>query len=211
MQSRLLIEYLRTGWIAPLKQGDSKELVEAKLGLPEDWKGRVGGFGWAGPLLTDYHGSWAWHYGAICVTFPDSAQQITPGISLDFGFGNSSAPSRFPDPFAELPQSPFTVRELIDLMDRHGVGHQQCRTGCWVSEGGIAICTSDGKYSPDERVIYLFPHSDDEIEASRSRSRQRRIEAYSALLRLTDLPVAERLKWEECVRKLKAEEDMKEK
>ena len=42
MQSRLLIEYMRTGWIAPLKKGDSKEVVETKLGAPEDWKGRVG-------------------------------------------------------------------------------------------------------------------------------------------------------------------------
>jgi hypothetical protein len=58
MQSQLLLEYLRTGTIAPLKKDDTKATVEAKLGVPSDWKGRVAGIGWQGPLFIDFRESW---------------------------------------------------------------------------------------------------------------------------------------------------------
>jgi len=209
MQSRLLIEYMRTGWIAPLKKGDSKELVEAKLGAPEDWKGRVCGFGWSGPLLTDYHDSWAWHYGALCVTFPDPTEQTEPGISLDLGFGDSSAPIRIPALFAELPQSPFTMRDLIGLLDEHGVRHKQHRAGFWVGEGDIAIGTATCEYSLDERVTFLFPHPYNQVEdTSRSGVRKRLIERFSEMLRQPELPVADRIRCEESLRDLELQKGM---
>src|SRR5260370_41460237 len=134
MQSRLLIEYMRSGVITPLKKGESKGEGEAKLGALEDWKGRQGGIGWVGSLLTNYYDSWAWHYGSLCVTFPDSPLKGSPGISLDLGFVKPSAPFRFPAPFAELPQTPFTLQVLVELLDQHGVRHRRHRAGWWVSE-----------------------------------------------------------------------------
>ncbi len=203
MQSRLLIEYMRTGAITPLKKGDTKEEVEAKLGAPEDWKGRQGGFGWVGPLLTDHRDSWAWHYGSLCVTFPDAALYGVPGIRLNLGFGDPSASFHFPAPFAELPQAPFTLQDLVDLLDEHGVRHRRHRAGLWVSEGDIGIVTSDGEYSPSARVVYLAPHPYDQVgDTSRSDVRQRLIERFSEMLRQPDLPDADRIRCEESLRDL---------
>ncbi len=209
MQSRLLIEYMRTGAITPLKKGDTKEEVEAKLGAPEDWKGRQGGIGWVGSLLTNYYDSWAWHYGSLCVTFPDRALKILSGISLDLGFGDPSAALRFAAPFAELPRTPFTLQDLVDLMDEHGIRHRHHRAGLWVSEGGIGIVASDGEYSPSARVIYLAPHPYDQVEdTSRSGVRQRLIEGFTEMLRQPELPAADRIRCEESLRDLEHQKGM---
>ncbi len=205
----MLVEYMRAGVIAPLNKGDGKEVVEAKLGAPEDWKGRRGGLGWVGPLLTDHRDSWAWHYGSVCVTFPDAALQGLPGISLDLGFGDPSTPFRFPAPFAELPETPFTLQDLVEQLDEHGVRHRCHRAGLWVSEGDIGIVTSDGQYSPSARVIYLAPHPYDQVEdTSRSGVRQRLIERFSEMLRQPKLPTADRIRCEESLRDLEAQKGM---
>jgi len=67
MQSSLLAEYLRTGTIPPLAKGDSKRQVGAKLGPPDDWKGRIPHIGWEESPFADFHDSWAWHYGSLCI------------------------------------------------------------------------------------------------------------------------------------------------
>src|SRR5690242_12992820 len=201
MESQLLLEYMRTGAIAPLKNGDTKEEIEAKLGAPEDWKGRRGGIGWKGRLLTDYHDSWAWHYGSLCVSFPDPSCEGLPGIGLDLGFGGSSHPVRFLPPFSELPQTPFTLGELTQLLDKHGVHYKRDREGLWVSEGAIGALTSDGSCSPGKQIVYLSPRLyDREDTSSRSGVRRSLIEQFSTLLQQPDLPAADRAKCEERLR-----------
>ena len=72
MHSQVPLDYLRSGTIAPSSKSDTKSDVEAKLEAPDDWKGRISGFGWDGPLLTDFRQSWAWHCGSVCIAFPDA-------------------------------------------------------------------------------------------------------------------------------------------
>jgi hypothetical protein len=145
MHSSSLVEYMRHGTIAPLVKGDSKRDVEAKLGPPEDWKGRVGGIGWDGPLLSDYHESWAWHYGSLCVTFPDVNLYGVPGVSLSYS--TILKPIRFPSPFSELPPSPFSIEQLADLLRRYDVRFDQPEAGesyNLLSAGGIAVVAQRG-------------------------------------------------------------------
>ena len=161
MQSSLLLEYMRTGNITPLKKGDSKSEVEGKLGAPDDWKGRVGGIGWEGQLLTDYHDSWAWHYGSLCVRFPQPELYGLPGISLDYS--EILQPIRFATPFTDLPPTSFTTRELIDLLRHHDVQFEDLRPDrieglVLISEGGVAVSSRRGDPSPKAQVSYLFPH-----------------------------------------------------
>jgi hypothetical protein len=161
MKSRLLVEYMRTGAITPLKRGESKREIEAKLGPPDDWKGRVSGFGWVGPLLTDYHDSWAWHFGSLCVRFPQPELYGLPGISLSYS--DVLKPIGFPPPFAELPQTCFTLRELINLLRGHKIQFNDYRgdreaAGVLVSEGDIGVGTLHGNCSPKSRVTYLWPY-----------------------------------------------------
>lgn len=205
MHSQLLIEYMRTGWMSPLKKGDSKEQVEAKLGPPEDWKGRADEYAWAGPLLKDYRDSWAWHYGSLCIAFPEPTGEIVPGISLNWGLGASATQARFPAPFTDLPQFPFTLGEFICLLDEEKVRYQQQRTGFWVSEGAVAFAH---ELAAKERVMYMFPYSEEEIVLSRRRSRQNAIKLYSELLCRADqhIPEAERIRWSKCLSDLKLEE-----
>jgi hypothetical protein len=164
MQSSLLLEYMRTGNITPLKKGDSKNEVEAKLGAPDDWKGRRGGIGWEGPLLTDYHDSWAWHYGSLCVSFPQPELYGLPGISLSYS--DVLKPIGFPPPFTALPHACFTLRELIDLLREADVQFSDNRDdrdardagAVIVSEGGVGVFTLHGNCSPKAQVTHLFPH-----------------------------------------------------
>ena len=158
MQSQLLIEYMRTGAITPLKKGDTKSQVESKLGAPDDWKGRIAGIGWVGSLFADYHDSWAWHYGSLCVCFADPRISGPPGISLSYS--DALKPIGFPPPFAELPQNRFTLRDLIDLLRSHDVRFNDNRGdrefgSVLVSEGGVGVVTLHGDCSPKAQVLYL--------------------------------------------------------
>jgi len=167
MQSSLLVEYMRTGAISPLKRTDTKRGVEAKLGAPLDWTGREGGIGWTGPLLTDFHDSWAWHYGSLCVGFHLSGWKYwTPGIRLDYSINE---PIIFPPPFEELPQQCFTLGELIELLRVHDIAFEDNRTdraqkpGIFEkpvigSEGGVAVATLHCNDSSNAEVIRLYPY-----------------------------------------------------
>jgi hypothetical protein len=159
MRSKLMLEYLRTGAISPLKKADGKSEVKAKLGPPNDWKGREAGFDWEGSLVTDYHDSWAWHYGSLCVSFPKEGLSGPLDISLNYMGG--LWPISFPSPFDKLPQAAFTLRELIDLMDNNSIQFNDYRgerdSAILVSEGGVGVATAGGNCSPGAEVIYLFP------------------------------------------------------
>jgi len=158
MESPLLLEYLRAGTIAPLKKGDSKEVVEAKLGVPDDWKGRVPGIGWCEPLLTNHHQSWAWHYGSLCIGFPDPSLSGPPGISLNMGI---DGPVHFPPPFSALPTA-LKLRDIVGLLDKHRVPYNDYRgvrgaEFLLISEGDVCVYTRDWSCSPSAQVIYLLP------------------------------------------------------
>lgn len=163
MQSRLLIEYLRTGTIPPLEKGDTKGEVEAKLGLPGDWKGRQRDFAWSGSPLTNPHDSWAWHYGSLCVTFDNPCYpRLLPGVSLNYHYAGIGTPVFFSPPFSELPQALFTLRDVIELMRDREIQFQDYRDNrereaILVSEGGIGITTRAWNVSPKAQVNHLFP------------------------------------------------------
>ncbi len=161
MQSQLLVQYLRTGAISPLNKSNSKGDVEAKLGPPDDWKGRTGGIGWEGPLFTDFHESWAWHYGSLCVCFPYPGLFALPGISLIYS--SILRPIVFPPPFEDLPQTVFTLGEIIELLRVHDIRFTDNRSerqydAVIVSEGGVGVGTLHGKCLPMTPVTYLYPH-----------------------------------------------------
>ena len=161
MHSSLFLEYMRTGTIPPLAKEDTKSEVESKLGPPDDWKGRIGGIGWEGPPFADFQDSWAWHYGSLCVRFPDPSLYGLPGISLDFS--DIFKPIRFLAPFGDLPSASFTIRELIDMLRSHDIQFEDLRPDrveglVLVSEGGVAVTSRGGDCSPNARVTYLFPH-----------------------------------------------------
>jgi len=161
MDSPLLIEYMRTGTIRPLAKGDTKNQVESKLGPPDDWKGRIPHIGWTGPPLTDFHDSWGWHYGSLCICFPEPFLYGLPGVSLDYT--EITKPIHFPHPFTDLPSSSFTIRDLIDLLEHHGVEFEDLRPDrveglILTSEGGVAVTSRDRNCSPKALVGYLFPH-----------------------------------------------------
>jgi hypothetical protein len=161
MESSLLLEYLRTGTISPLAKADSKRQVESKLGKPDDWKGRVAGIGWEGPPFADFHDSWAWHYGSLCVCFPHPQLHGLPGIHLDYS--ELLKPVRFAPPFTDLPSSTFTISELIDLLRSHDIQFNDLRPDRFqglvlVSEGGVAVSSRAGYCSSSAHVTYLFPH-----------------------------------------------------
>jgi len=164
MQSPLLLEYMRTGAISPLKKTDTKREVEAKLGTPEDWIGRIVCFNWSGALLADFHDSWAWQYGSLCVSFSHPGLPKgygPPGISLSYGMGGE--PIVFPPPFEELPQRPFTLGELIELLQLNHIqfndnrGDRPGQKPVIVSEGAVGVATLHCKRSPNAEVIYLYP------------------------------------------------------
>jgi len=159
MQSKLLVEYLRTGAISPLKKADGKCEVESKLGPPGNWKGRETGFNWQGSLITDYRDSCHWHYGSLCVSFSKAGASKTLAISLNYM--GDPWPISFSPPFDELPQTHFTLRELIDLMSENHIQFNDYRderdSAILVSEGGVGVATAGGNCSPRAQVIYLFP------------------------------------------------------
>ncbi len=157
MNSRLLIQYLRTGEIDPLTRKDSKGEVEAKLGPPGDWKGRNGpDLAWAGPPVVDFHDSAHWHYGNLCVSFDKAG--IFKGISLDFS--EISHPLGFAPPFLELPDFSFSLRDVIDLMDRNAIAFEDNRgerdAPMVLTEGGVVVFTFHGNCSPKARVLMLY-------------------------------------------------------
>ena len=161
MQSSLLLEYMRTGTVSPLNKADTKREVEVKLGTPEDWAGRRRSIGWTGPLIADFHDSWAWHYGSLCVEFPHPSLYGLPGIVLSYGM--MGVPIRFPPPFEELPQKRFTLGELIELLQVNDIqfndnrGDRPDQKPVIVSEGAVCVATLHCKRSPDAEVIYLYP------------------------------------------------------
>jgi hypothetical protein len=155
---------MRTGAISPLSKADTKREVEAKLGTPEDWIGRCRAFNWSGPLLADFHDSWAWHYGSLCVRFPQPdlpRRYGLPGISL---FYDMIGEAMFPPPFEELPKKRFTLGGLIELLQFNHIqfndnrGDQPGQKPVIVSEGAVGVITLHCKRSPNAEVIYLYPH-----------------------------------------------------
>jgi len=162
MQSSLILQYMRTGAMSPLNKADTKSEVEAKLGTPEDWIGRILCFNWSGPLLANFHDSWAWHYGSLCVRFsqPNLPRRYgLPGISLFY-----DEIAKFPPPFEKLPQKRFTLGELIELLQANHIRFDDNRGGqpgqkpVLVSAGGVGISTPHCQRSPDAEVTFLFPH-----------------------------------------------------
>src|SRR5258708_5232456 len=125
MDSSQLLEYMRTGTIRPIEKGDSQNLVLSKLGPPGDWKGRKPDFAWDGPELLDFRDSDTWFYDSLTVRFPHPSRKRLPGICLNY---NAQVwPIRFSHPFTDLPLVQFTTRELIDMLDRHGVQFEDVR------------------------------------------------------------------------------------
>jgi hypothetical protein len=97
----------------------------------------------------------------LCVCFPDPSLNGLPGISLDYT--DVLKPIRFPGPFSDLPAAPFTIQELIDMLDRHGIQFDDSRPDrvegfVLTSEGGVAASSRGGNCSPKARVAHLFPH-----------------------------------------------------
>jgi hypothetical protein len=159
IQSHLLAEYMRTGMIIPLTKDDRKRDVERKLGPPDDWKGRAWGFGWEGSLLADFRESWAWHYGSLCIRFPDESRTE---VFLDYS--EILKPICFRSPFADLPNRKFTLRELVDMLRTFEIHFEDYRDvrpvdSILVTEGGVAVFTEGGNCAPSARVLYLHPNA----------------------------------------------------
>jgi hypothetical protein len=162
LDSPQLVEYMRTGSIRPLAKGDTKSQVESKLGPPDSWKGHGPDYCWEGPYLSDFHDSYAWHYGSLFVVFPDAPICLLPGIHLNY-YTQVFGPVRFSPPFAGLPLVTFTIRELINMLRRHNVQFEDVRPDMaesliLISEGGIAARSLGGDCSPEAQIIELFPH-----------------------------------------------------
>jgi hypothetical protein len=129
---------------------------------PERWKGQFPDYAWGGPEILDFHESCSWFYGSLCVRYPDPSVSGLPGISLNYNtqvFG----PVRFSPPFTDLPLVNFTIRELIDMLDRHGVRFEDVRPDrteglVLISEGGVAAASLGENCSPKAQIVYLFPH-----------------------------------------------------
>jgi hypothetical protein len=137
MNSGLLAQFLRTGIIDPLTTGDSKHDVKTKLGNPSDWAGRIVCFTWPGPILFDFHDSQHWTYGCLTVGFDTRGFYRSVLLSYD---APEKLPRFFP-PFSELPEEPFSVRELIDFMRKHSITFEDNRGDrakpMILTEGGV--------------------------------------------------------------------------
>jgi hypothetical protein len=154
-----LVQYLRTGTIAPLKKGEPKAQVEATLGKPDDWRGRITCFTWEAPPLADFRDSQGWSYGSLGVQFDDRG--LHNGMTLDYS--EVLRPIQFLPPFHGLPATPFSVRDLIEMMDTYQIMFEDTRGDRdWpfiLTEGGVAVATLHGNVSPKARVIHLMPYA----------------------------------------------------
>jgi hypothetical protein len=157
MNSASLAEYLSTGVISPLRREDQKSDVEQRLGPPNDWKGRIQGIGWDDPPIANFHDAGHWQYGALTVSF-DQADRFTD-IFLDYS--GILTPTHFPAVFADLPQCPFSLTDLLALLDASGISYnrQGLSDPALVTGAGIAAAASDAL--PTAPILFLYSFHND--------------------------------------------------
>lgn len=87
-------------------------------------------------------------------------QGVLSGIFLNFDEGEK--PVRFLPPFSELPEKPFIVRDLIDLMNRHSISFEDNRgeraRPMILTEGGVIGHTVGSNCSPKALIWWLHSY-----------------------------------------------------